>query len=120
MIRYLNCFRKKQDLSDEEFRHYWNSEEFQKLVEKVAGLYAAESYAKNLALKVQATYELIDARGIGEPYDAVLEYWWKDAHDLQEKYESPEARLLFEEMKNYQAQFIDLSHSTAFFTEDAG
>ena len=120
MIRYLNCFRKKQDLSDEEFRHYWNSEEFHKLVEKVAGLYAAESYAKNLALKVQATYELIEARGIGEPYDAVLEYWWNDARDLQEKYESPEARSLFEEMKNYQAQFIDLSRSTAFFTEDAG
>jgi len=75
---------------------------------------------KNLALKVQATYELIEARGIGEPYDAVLEYWWNDARDLQEKYESPEARSLFEEMKNYQAQFIDMSRSTAFFTEDEG
>jgi uncharacterized protein with PhoU and TrkA domain len=39
---------------------------------------------------------------------------------LQEKYESPEARSLFEEMKNYQAQFIDMSRSTAFFTEDEG
>jgi hypothetical protein len=120
MIRYLNCFRKKQDLSDEEFRHYWNSVEFNELVERIAGLYEVESYAKNLALKVQATYELIEARGIGEPYDAVLEYWWNDARDLEEKYELPEARSLFEEMKDYQARFIDLSRSTAFFTEDGG
>jgi hypothetical protein len=120
VIRYLNCFRKKADLSDEEFRHYWDSAEFNKLVERVAGLYEVERYAKNLVLKVQATYELIEARGIGEPYDAVLEYWWIDARDLQEKYASPEARSLFEEMKNYQAQFIDMSRSTAFFTVDEG
>ena len=120
MIRYLNCFRKKAGLSDEEFRHYWNSAEFNKLVERVAELYEVGSYAKNLALKVQATYELIEARGIGGPYDAVLEYWWNDARDLQEKYESPEARSLFEEMENCQAQFIDMSRSTAFFTEDEG
>jgi hypothetical protein len=120
VIRYINCFRKKTGLGDDEFRHYWSSAEFNKLVERVAGLYKVESYAKNLALKVQATYDLIEARGIGEPYDAVLEYWWNHARDLQEKYESPEALSLFEEMKNYQVQFIDMSRSTAFFTEDDG
>lgn len=30
------------------------------------------------------------------------------------------AHSLFEEMKNYQAQFIDMSRSMAFFTEDEG
>jgi hypothetical protein len=30
----------------------------------------------------------------------------------------PEAIALFEEMSQYQKQFIDLSSSTAFFTED--
>ena len=35
MIRYLNCFRKKADLSDEEFRRYWISAEFHKLVEAI-------------------------------------------------------------------------------------
>ena len=120
MIRYINCFRKKAGLGDDEFRHYWRSAEFNELVERVAALYEAESYAKNLALRVQATYDLIEARGIGEPYDAVLEYWWRHARDLQAKYETPEARSLFEEMKTCQDQFIDMSRSTAFFTEDDG
>jgi len=120
VIRYINCFRKKADISDEEFRQYWSSLEFSALVDRVVSLYGAEHYAKNLALKVQATRELIEARGIGEPYDAVLEYWWKDARHLQERYESPEARLLFEEMGKYQEQFIDISRSTAFFTEGDG
>jgi len=30
------------------------------------------------------------------------------------------AQSLFEEMKNHQAQFIDMSRSTAVFTEDEG
>jgi hypothetical protein len=120
VIRYLNCFRKRADISDEAFRQCWSSPDFDALINRVVTLYGAKHYAKNLALKVQATRELIEARGIGEPYDAVLEYWWNDARHLQEKYESPEARQLFEEMGNYQALFIDSSRSTAFFTEGEG
>jgi quinol monooxygenase YgiN len=120
VIRYINCFRKRADISDEEFRNHWSSPEFNALIDRVVSLYGAEHYAKTLALKVQATREVIEARGIGEPYDAVLEYWWKDARHLQEMYETPEARQLFEEMGNYQVRFIDISRSTAFFTEGDG
>jgi hypothetical protein len=69
---------------------------------------------------VQATEQLIEDRGIGAPYDAVLEYWWHDASQLMEKYRLPEAIALFEAMSEYQKQFIDLSRSTAFFTEGDG
>jgi len=120
VIRYINCFRKKADMTDDEFRHFWCSKEFNDLVGRVVALTDASRYAKNLALKVQATQELIEARGIDEPYDAVLEYWWHDARHLHEKYVAPEAQALFDEMIAYQQQFIDLPRSTAFFTEDDG
>ncbi len=118
MIRYINCFRKKPGMSDENFRRYWCSAEFNDLVTKVSSLSNAVRHAKNLSLRVQATERLIEDRGIGEPYDAVLEYWWRDAGQLMERYQSVEARDLFEKMTDYQNQFIDLSRSTAFFTED--
>ena len=118
MIRYINCFRKKPGMSDEEFRKYWCNDRFNELVKQVAALSNAARYAKNLTLKVQATEQLIKDRGIGEPYDGVLEYWWQDASQLMERYRLPEAIALFEEMSQYQKQFIDLSSSTAFFTED--
>ena len=117
MIRYINCFRKKPGMSDEEFRKYWCNERFNELVGQVAALSNAARHTKNLALKVQATEQLIEDRGIGEPYDGILEYWWEDASQLMEKYQSPEAAALFEEIRQYQQQFIDLSRSTAFFTE---
>lgn len=117
MIRYINCFRKKPGMSDEEFRKYWCSDEFNQLVSRVVELSNALRYAKNLTLRVQATERLIEDRGIGEPYDGVLEYWWQDASKLMDTYQSPQAVALLGEMSEYQQQFIDLSRSTAFFTE---
>jgi hypothetical protein len=117
VIRYINCFRKQAGMSDETFRKYWCDARFNELVEKVAALSGASRHAKNLALKVEATEQLIRDRGIGEPYDAVLEYWWSDAGHLMERYRSPDAAALFNEMTEYQNQFIDMSRSTAFFTE---
>jgi len=117
VIRYINCFRKKPGLSDEEFRKYWCDNRFNELVSRVAGLSSAVRHAKNLTLKVQAAEQLMKDRGIGEPYDGVVEYWWQDASQLMARYQSPEAAALLKEMSEYQQQFIDLSRSTAFFTE---
>jgi hypothetical protein len=120
VIRYINCLRKKPEISDDEFRRYWCDERFDALIQRVAALSGADRHAKNLTLKVQASRRLIEDRGTGEPYDGVLEYWWRDAAGLMETYESGEAKALVHEMSEYQNQFVDLSRSTAFFTEDAG
>jgi hypothetical protein len=120
VIRYINCLRKKPGMSDAEFRKYWCNDRFNELVGQVAALSSAVRHAKNLALRVQATERLIQDRGIGEPYDGLIEYWWQDASQLMDKYQSPEVAALLQDMSAYQAQFIDLSRSTAFFTEDDG
>lgn len=118
MIRYINCFRKNPDMSDEEFRRFWCSDHYNELVRELVKRSKAARYSKNLTLQVEATQKLIEDRGIGEPYDAVLEYWWDNAGRLMSFYESEEAHKLFQEMSDYQKRFIDLSRSTAFFTED--
>ena len=118
MIRYINCFRKKAGVSAEEFREYWNGSEYNELIEKIAAFYQAERYAKNLTLQVEMGQKLINDRGMSEPYDGIIEYYWDSAHQLSSLYESPEAQALGGQIGKYQSEFIDLSRSTAFFTED--
>jgi len=118
MIRYINCFRKKSDISAEEFREYWCGTEYDELIEKLAAFYEAVRYAKNLTLKVEMGQKLLSDRGMGEPYDGIIEYYWDNAHQLSALYETPEARTLGEQVNKYQSGFIDLTRSTAFFTED--
>ncbi|MEN8803808.1 MAG: EthD domain-containing protein [Thiogranum sp.] len=118
MIRYINCFRKKSGVSAEEFRECWNSTEYNELIERIAAFYQAVRYAKNLTLRVEMGQKLISDRGMSEPYDGIIEYYWDNAHQLSTLYETPEARILGEKIGKYQNEFIDLSRSTAFFTED--
>ena len=120
MIRYINCFRKKPDVSQQEFRERWCGAEYNELIEKLADYYQVVRYTKNLALKVEMGQRLISDRGMDEPYDGVIEYYWDNAHQLSALYETPEARTLTEQVAKYQNEFIDLSQSTAFFTEDDG
>jgi hypothetical protein len=118
MIRYINCFRKKSGVSAEEFREYWNGAEYNELIETIAAFYQAARYAKNLTLKVEMGQKLLSDRGMSEPYDGIIEYYWDNAHQLSALYETPQAQTLGEQIGKYQSEFIDPSRSTAFFTED--
>lgn len=117
MIRYINCFRKQPDLSIEDFRDYWQGAEFDDLIAKVARLTGAVRYSKNLTLQVSMGDDLVSDRGLAQPYDGVVEYYWENAHHLADIYATEEARKLSEQTTHYQSQFIDLANSTAFFTE---
>lgn len=117
MIRYINCFRKLPELSDEDFRDYWQGAEFDDLIKQVCTLTSALRCTRNLTLKVHMGEELVADRGLLQPYDAILEYYWDSASHLPKIYASQEARELSERMNHFQADFIDLKHSTAFFTE---
>ena len=117
MIRHIKCIRKKSDISDEEFRVFWNAPEYEDLNQKLVTLTKPVRYSRNLALKVEATQRLIADRGFIDPFDAVIELWWEDASQLMVLYDTPEAQQLRKKIVDYENQFIDISRSTAFFTE---
>jgi hypothetical protein len=117
VIRYINCCRKLPELSNDDFRDYWQGAEFSELVRKVAQLTNASHHEKNLTLKVDMGRHLIEDRGLGEPYDGIIEYSWENAGHLASIYSTEEAQALLQQMQRFQSQFIDLKNSTAFFTE---
>ncbi len=117
MIRFINCIKKRDDISLEKFRDYWNSPEFEELLQRVIDITRAQHFTKNLTLDVEANVMIQEERGGGEPFDGIIEYWWEKGSELMDLYNTEQAKQVRQEMLDYQVQFIDLKASSAFFTE---
>ncbi|MGD2055637.1 MAG: EthD domain-containing protein [Gammaproteobacteria bacterium] len=117
MIRLLTCLKRRPDVSLEEFREYWHDERFDALIGQFAEFTRAERYAKNLTLTVEANQLMMQDRGLAEPFDGILEYWWHDAHNFEAMYNSERRQILTVDMQDFQANFVDFHSSVSFFTE---
>jgi hypothetical protein len=117
MIRLITCLKRRDDVSAEEFRRHWQDATFDDLIARVTELTGAERCAKNLTLGVEANVLLMQERGLAEPFDGIIEYWWHDAAHFDDLFNSDERKTLMQEMQEYQGRFVDLATSTSFFTE---
>ena len=117
MIRFINCTKRKPEMSPEQFRQYWNSPQFTVLIDQMVALTGAVRYVRSTTLSVTANQLVKERRGGQDPYDGILEYWWENAAHLFDRINSPEGAALIDQMLAFQRQFVDLSQSTAFFTE---
>jgi len=117
LIRFINCIKRRDDISQQEFRNYWNSEEFEELRYKVVAISGAKKSSKSLTLQVEANVLLMQDRGTAEPYDGTFEYFWDNAASLMDVYDTGDAIAAMREMNGYLEQFVDMSKSSAFFTE---
>jgi EthD domain len=117
MIRLITCLKRRDDVSPEEFRRYWQDAAFDELIADIVKLSGAERCAKNLTLGVEANTLLMQERGLAEPFDGIIEYWWHDAANFEALYSSEARKALMQEMQDYQGRFADLAASTSFFTE---
>jgi len=118
MIRFINCIRRRQDISAEEFRRYWNSPELESLYQRMNAIVQPLRFSRNLTLQIGANELIREERGSGEPFDGTVEFWWQNAGDLLQKYNSAEAVRIRENMLDYQERFIDMAGCRAFFTEE--
>lgn len=119
MIRFINCLRKRPDISHQTFREYWNSEQFNQRMDQLVELLEPGGYARNLTLQTEANERVRARQGGGDdaPYDAIIEYWWDSAADFYDRMDSPDALVLLEQIAKDDAPFIDMKASNGFFTE---
>ncbi|MEW6331154.1 MAG: hypothetical protein AB1560_06825 [Pseudomonadota bacterium] len=118
MIRFINCVRRRADISSEEFRQFWNDPKFDALIGRVMAYTGATGHVKDLTLMVEANMMIRERRGgAAPPFDGVLEYSWKNASQLHSVLHTPQCDQLMQAMLEYQKQFVDLEKSCAFFTE---
>ena len=118
MTRFINCIRRRADLTELEFRQFWDSDEFADLIGRMARAVGAEHYQYRRTLLVEANNAIRQLRGGADPFDGVVEYWFGSGiAPMSDLLEIPSTRRLMAEMTEYQSQFVDLSRCCGFFTE---
>lgn len=117
MIRLITCVRKKQELSYQEFRRFWESPEFSDLMKKIADAIKPVRHARSLSLQVGANIRIMESRGSDEPFDGIIEWWWESAAQLAPMLDTPRAQEIIREVAAFQAPFVDFGSSPSFFTE---
>ena len=118
MIRFISCLRRQSGMSQAEFRHFWESDQFGDLVSRMAAAIGADHYSRKRTLVVDANEQIRRIRGGADPFDGVIEYWFSGpVASLDEVFASDANRDVMEQMNACQARFVDLSRSCGFFTE---
>ena len=117
MIRLFNCLRRRSELSAAEFRRYWEDPAFDALLARVAEETSADRYVRSLTLRIDLNAWLMNDRGMGNPFDGVVELCWPEPGQLAQLRESIAVQSVVDELRDYQDQFIDRAQSYAFFTE---
>jgi hypothetical protein len=116
MIKFIQCMKRRPELSVTEFRRHLA--EYQKRVTDVADALEAVRVTVSSTLQVEQNLEIQLTRGTTDPYDGVIEIWFEKAPDILLEEEGEEARRLLEQMRSYQEQFADLSASSFFFAAE--
>ena len=116
MIRLLRCMMKRTDISDVEFRRYWQSDDYRQLLEECLEMTEGIRFQANLVLKVDQNTAIQHARGTRPSYDGVVEIFWTNTHKAIEMFQE-EDRPLKTRLLDYERQFIDFSESSISITE---
>jgi hypothetical protein len=109
--------KRREGISTEEFRRFWNSPEFNDLLDKMLDQVLTASIRKSLTLDIEFNRELQAQRGAKQPFDGVLEIVWQSGADLAGLFGNAEVERLTREMEDIQSRYIDFNESRRFFTE---
>lgn len=117
MIRFIHCVKALPEISTADFRRYLLSTEYTDLMDRLTKLSQANDHKLSLTLQIEANLGLMQERGGAEPFDAIIEIWWKSGQDLMQRTQTAQFRDLLQQMESYQRQFVDFPRSHRFFVE---
>lgn len=116
MIKFVQCVRRRQGLSKQEFREHWASYAAQ--VKAVAAASDAVRCVMSTPLVVEQNLEVMQSRGTKAPYDGMAEVWWHRGNDVIAFLDSGSGDELIDELRQAQESFMDLPNCTFFFASE--
>jgi hypothetical protein len=116
MIKFIQCVRKKPEISIQEFRRFWGL--YQAKATELARAVNAVGLSFSTALAVDENLQVMLSRGTSEPFDGLAEMSISNAPRMLEKLGEAPARAVWEEFKQLQAEFVDLEESSFFFASE--
>jgi hypothetical protein len=116
MIKFIQCIRRREDVPPADFPAFWTR--YRRAVDAVGEATQAMRVTASRTLAVPQNTQLMLARGIGRPFDGIIEVWWERGADVLGELDQPTTRGPLEALWQLQAEFIDLEHSSFFFTTE--
>ncbi|MBP1620718.1 MAG: hypothetical protein H6Q02_1485 [Acidobacteria bacterium] len=116
MIKFLQCVRRREDLSPADFVRFWS--QYREAVDAVGEATQAVRVTASRTLAVPQNTQLAMARGTGSAFDGVIEVWWERGGDVIADLDQPGIAAQIEAMRRLQAEFMDLEQSSFFFTSE--
>jgi hypothetical protein len=116
MIKFMQCIRRKSQLSVPEFRQHW--ERYTQAWQELAQLSDAKRMVTSLGLAIDQNTSIQLARGTREPYDGVLEIWWTSGEPVTKYTQDPAMQDKLTAMRKLQEEFVDLADSSFFFASE--
>lgn len=113
MITFIQCVKRRPELSIQQFRESWRAYAAQ--AEALARLTGAVGLSINTTLAVEPNIQVRLQRGTSEPYDGLLKLSWPNAAGMKEQLERPDVAAALEAFRSHQETFIDLERSSFFF-----
>jgi hypothetical protein len=116
MIKFMQCIRRKPQLSVAEFRQHW--ERYKGVWLELAKLSGAKRMVTSIGLDIDQNTTIQLARGTHEPFDGVLELWWVSGEQVAKSLQDPTLKEKLASMHQYQEEFVDLASSSFFFASE--
>ena len=116
MVRMMYCIMRRDDVSLQDFRKYFEGEH-RDLICQAAKELNAKEFTQSLTLMVERNFTVMVRRGTEMPYDAVIEMWWENASELDKVMETEEAQERAGAFFEQAGAYIDFSRSRMFFNE---
>lgn len=116
MVKLVYVIRRRSDFTPEDFHRRWL--EHGRLVREVAMAIRARRYVQSHTVDTPLNAALAGSRGMGAAYDGITEVWWDRIEDLVEGMSTPEGRAAAQRLLDDEREFIDLTASNLFLTEE--
>jgi hypothetical protein len=116
MIRFIQCVRRKQGLSVDEFRRQWQG--YHQAYHELALASGARRIAVGFGLTIPYNHVIQETRGTLDPFDAVLEIWWESGAAIGAIENRPDIQQAIAAIRALQPEFMDLQGSSFFFASE--
>ena len=116
MIKFIQCVRKKPEISIQDFRRSWKV--YQAKATELAKAINAKGLTFCTTLNVEENLQVMLTRGTSEPYDGVVEFRIANAPRTIEALSQEPGKSLNNKFQTFQAEFIDMENSSFFFAAE--
>jgi ABC-type uncharacterized transport system ATPase component len=116
MIKFIQCVRKKPEMSIQDFRRFWKI--YQAKATELARAMNAKGLTFCTTLNVEENLQVMLTRGTSEPYDGVAQFLISNAPRTIEALGREPGKDLMTDLQKLQTEFLDLENSAFFFTAE--